>query len=221
MIEQTKFVEIPSGTVTLRDHRFLTIRNIEVASILMGAYPVTERLLRSLGSSTLPATNLPATNVSWLEAVSFCNELSARENLPNCYEIPEDSEDGLRVTCKWELSGYRLPTEAEWQHACQAGSKAYQYDIIDHIAWYAGNSDNSVKEVGLKAPNAWGLCDMLGNVWEWCWDIYNLENYGPYRVYRGGSYAETARSCGATSTRRTHPTYKSEEIGFRLVRSIL
>ena len=71
-----------------------------------------------------------------------------------------------------------------------------------------------------KEPNAWGLYDMLGNVWEWCYDLYDENVYGSYRIFRGGSWAEGARGCGATYRRRSHPTFHIDDLGFRLARSI-
>jgi formylglycine-generating enzyme required for sulfatase activity len=124
------------------------------------------------------------------------------------------------VNCNLGADGYRLPTEAEWQYACKAGTTGYRYGELDEIAWYEENSEGGVHEVGKKGPNAWGLHDMLGNVWEWCWDLYDEEVYGSYRVFRGGSWAEEDRGCGATCRRRSHPTFGIDDLGFRLARSL-
>ena len=104
-------------------------------------------------------------------------------------------------TIEWDTSadGYRLPTEAEWEHACRAGSTGPRYGQLDEIAWYRGNSDEQIHEVGGKRPNAWGLYDMLGNVWDWCWDIYDAEVYGTYRVLRGGGWFDEHWSCRASA----------------------
>lgn len=74
--------------------------------------------------------------------------------------------------------------------------------------------------MGQKHPNQWGLYDMLGNAWEWCWDLYDEKTYGEYRIFRGGSWAEEARGCGATNRRRGHPTFKIDDLGFRLAKSL-
>lgn len=137
--------------------------------------------------------------------------------LKECYSVSDDSES---VVWNGEADGYRLPTEAEWQYACKAGTGGYRYGELDEIAWYHENSGGMVHQVGQKRPNAWGLYDMLGNVWEWCWDVYEENVYGSYRFFRGGSWAEEARGCGATCRRRSHPTFRIDDLGFRLARSL-
>lgn len=154
-------------------------------------------------------------NISWLDAVLFCNKLSETLNLMPYYQLENEE-----VKINEAANGYRLPTDAEWQYACKAGISKYQYDAIEKIAWYDENSDGQVHEVGRKSPNAWGLYDMLGNVWEWCWDLYDEEIYGTYRIFRGGSWAEQKRSSGASSRRRSHPSFRIDDLGFRLARSI-
>ena len=156
-------------------------------------------------------------NVSWRDAVHFCNLLSQKAGLKACYSISVGGEDVIYCL---ESDGYRLPSEAEWEYACRAGSSAANYGEIDEIAWYAANSENKTHEVGKKDPNAWGLYDMLGNVWEWCWDIYDEKAYGSYRIFRGGGWSDPARGCLASNRRRSHPTFQIDDLGFRLARSI-
>jgi formylglycine-generating enzyme required for sulfatase activity len=139
----------------------------------------------------------PVERVSWEDAVEFCKNLS---------DLPEEKKEG-RV--------YRLPTEAQWEYACRAGSMT-QYSFgessrsIGDYAWLQGNSNNRIHPVGQKKPNAWGLYDMHGNVWEWCSDWYDKYPKGPvsdpggpkegtFRVLRGGSY-----DCDPTSCRSAH-----------------
>lgn len=160
---------------------------------------------------------VPVTEVSWKDAIAFCNLFSRYTGLKECYTV---SEDGDTVVWNTEANGFRLPTEAEWQFACKAGTNGYRYGELKDIAWHRENSEGMVREAGRKEPNAWGLYDMLGNVWEWCWDIYDANVYGTYRVFRGGSWAEDARGCGATCRRRSHPTFRIDDLGFRLARSL-
>ncbi|MDF2644974.1 MAG: sulfatase-modifying factor enzyme 1 family protein [Paenibacillus sp.] len=96
----------------------------------------------------------PVVNISWNDAISFCNLLSQKVGLKECYSI---SNDGENIICDWESDGYRLPSEAEWQYACKAGTTGYRYGELDKIAWYNENSAGTIHEVGRKEPNAWVL----------------------------------------------------------------
>ena len=167
------------------------------------------------GRAVLSDEGLPVVNVSWYDAINFCNSLSKAVGLDPCYitDVPTG-----QIHCGWKKNGFRLPTEAEWQHACRAGSMKYQYGTLEDIAWFEENSNGSIQKVGEKAPNQWGLYDMLGNVWEWCWNLYDEKRYGPYRAFRGGSWAESARCCGATCRRRSHPSFKIDDLGFRIAK---
>jgi formylglycine-generating enzyme required for sulfatase activity len=137
--------------------------------------------------------------------------------LAPAYQLFADGEGA-----EWDVSadGYRLPTEAEWEYACRASTTGPRYGPLDEIAWYRGNSRERIHEVGGKRPNAWGLYDMLGNVWDWCWDIYDAEVYGGYRVLRGGGWFDEHWSCRASVRRRSHPTFQVDDVGFRVARSI-
>ena len=123
-----------------------------------------------------------AVNVTWYDTISFCNLLSRESGLKECYTFNKNGSD---IFCDWKANGYRLPKDAEWQYACKAQSIGYRYGEIIDIAWYCENSENRIHEVGEKEPNKWGLYDMLGNSWEWCWDLYDEKTYGAYRVFRG------------------------------------
>jgi formylglycine-generating enzyme required for sulfatase activity len=159
----------------------------------------------------------PVESVSWYDAIRFCNLLSKREGLKECYAISINGED---VIFNDESDGYRLPTEAEWEYSCRAGTTEVIYGEIDKIAWYKENSNGKIQEVGKKEPNAWGLYDMLGNVWEWCWGVYDEKIYGSYRIFRGGGWSDTARGCLASNHRRSHPTFYIDDLGLRLAKSL-
>jgi len=117
------------------------------------------------------------------------------------------------VVCDSAADGYRLSSEAKWEHAARAGSRAVRYGDLDEIAWYRGNSGDRVHDVATRAPNAWGLYDMIGNVWEWCWDLFDLGVYGPYGVFRGGGWQDQPRGCRAACPRKSHPTFRIDDLG--------
>ncbi|QKS46611.1 SUMF1/EgtB/PvdO family nonheme iron enzyme [Paenibacillus cellulosilyticus] len=179
-------------------------------------YPVTQHLYHSVmyDQEVEPIMNtLPITEVSWLDSIVFCNELSRLFGRTECYTITKESKNTIFNA---KTNGFRLLSDAEWQYACKAGTKGYRYDEIDKIAWYQENANGSVQQVGTRLPNPWGLYDMIGNVWEWCWDLYDIERYGDYRVFRGGSWAEVANNCGSTVRRKSMPDFKIDDLGFRV-----
>ncbi|MEU0303284.1 SUMF1/EgtB/PvdO family nonheme iron enzyme [Streptomyces sp. NPDC006175] len=215
-------VDLPAGEIRLRDEGTMTDWKAEVAAFRLAPVPVTrEQYAAVLGeapvSSAGPRT--PVTEVSWKGAVRFCNLLSRATGCDPCYSMG-DSPDADDVVCDWTADGYRLPSEAEWEYACRAGSSAARYGDLDEIAWYRGNSGGHVHDVATREPNAWGLHDMIGNVWEWCWDVYDPRVYGPYRVFRGGGFFDEPRGCRASCRRKSHPTLTIEDLGFRLARSL-
>ncbi|WP_299535959.1 formylglycine-generating enzyme family protein [uncultured Streptomyces sp.] len=215
----TETLAVPPGSVTLSDRRTNRRWTVEVGSCLLGVYPVTQGLYAQVTGGRPSAAHgdeLPVEGVSWQDAVAFCNALSVREGLRPVYTIG-DEDDVRRDT---GADGYRLPTEAEWEHACRAGTTGPHYGPLDEIAWYRGNSGERPHEVGGLAPNAWGFHDMLGNVWDWCWDVYDAEVYGAYRVLRGGGWFDEHWSCRASARRRSHPSYRVDDVGFRLARSV-
>ncbi|MBJ8022575.1 formylglycine-generating enzyme family protein [Bacillus cereus] len=213
-------VNIPAGEVVLRDDRIKKEWLVQIQPFLLAKYAVTMELYDAITNSTLnnfEKNHKPVVNISWNDAIAFCNVLSKIAGLKEYYSI---SDVGQIVKCNLDSNGYRLPSEAEWQYACKASTTGYIYGKLLDIAWYNENSNGQIHDVGQKEPNAWGLYDMLGNVWEWCYDLYDEKVYGSYRIFRGGSWAEAARGCGATCRRRSHPTFHIEDLGFRLARSI-
>jgi formylglycine-generating enzyme required for sulfatase activity len=161
--------------------------------------------------------DLPVENVSWDDAVEFCKKLS---------DLPEEKKAGRE---------YRLPTEAEWEYACRAGSKtSYSFDdeqgLLPEYGWFNRKSSQRTHTVGLLEPNAWGLYDMHGNVWEWCSDWYveypqgavsdpTGPKEGSFRVFRGGSWRDVAAICRSAFRCMLDPSYRGIGIGFRLALS--
>ena len=174
----------------------------------------------------------PAVFVSWYGAIAYCNWLSEQECLTPCY----GPKDRRGVPSDWiKRNGYRLPTEAEWEYACRAGSENRYYwgdEMNDEYCWYKDNSNDIYHIVGMKIANGFGLCDMSGNVWEWCNDLFSnyrnnpIENpVGPSegikRIIRGGSFCCEVNDCSSSSRSSSDPD-KDEvygDFGFRIVRN--
>jgi formylglycine-generating enzyme required for sulfatase activity len=212
-------ITLPLGQVTLSDRRTRRVWSVELVPYQLAAFPVTQAQYVGVTGQrpgVVEGGRVPANSVSWWDAVRFCNALSRREGLAPAYRLHADDE-GL----EWDTAadGYRLPTEAEWEYACRAGTAGPRYGPLEDIAWYRRNSDEQIHEVGGKQPNAWGFYDMLGNVWDWCWDIYDAEVYGTYRVLRGGGWFDEPWSCRASVRRRSHPALQIDDVGFRVARS--
>ena len=208
---------------------------MRVDSFLIAATTMTRSQTLPLGAAAGGSSgSLPATGISWRDAVFMCNRLSERDGSRPVYTVrpvhvpdsvgwvPHDrpAPDDLQVVWDRAADGYRLPTEAEWELACRAGAPGPRYGELDTIAWYRGNSDGRPRPVGTKRPNSWGLHDMLGGVWEWCWDLYDEKVYGAYRVFRGGGWSDEQWSCRAGVRRRSEPTLRIDDVGFRLARSL-
>lgn len=215
----SQMVRIPEGSIELRDDRIKQKWTVKLDSFMLSKFLVNQKdFYEILGKapSSFKGDELPVESITWKDAVLFCNALSFKENLKPCYLLGEGDE----VEYISLADGYRLPTEAEWEYACKAGSNAIRYGDLDSIAWYKKNSDSRTHAIGKKAPNAFGLYDMLGNVWEWCSDIYDETVYGSYRIFRGGGWCDEERSVMATTRRRSHPLkFKIDDLGFRVARN--
>jgi formylglycine-generating enzyme required for sulfatase activity len=212
-------IAVAPGEVTLNDRRTRRRWTVELAPYLLAAVPVTQRRYAEVTGQAPSAArggDLPVESVSWLAAVRYCNALSQREALTPVYALSADDH----VHWNAAADGYRLPTEAEWEHACRAGTTGARYGELEDLAWYRANARGTTHDVGAKQPNAWGFHDMLGNVWEWCWDLYDGDLYGSYRVLRGGGWADEHYSCRASVRRGSHPTFAIDDVGFRVARSV-
>jgi formylglycine-generating enzyme required for sulfatase activity len=150
----------------------------------------------------------PVEQATWAAAVKFCNARSTQEGLTPCYDVKT-------WACNFAANGYRLPTEAEWEYACRAGTATKFYfgdndDDLKFYGWCQGNSDSKTHVVAQKKPNPWGLYDIAGNLWEWCNDYYGAKYYqhspgdnprgpahGEKRVLRGGAWSSSSDDCAS------------------------
>jgi len=175
----------------------------------------------------------PVYNLSWYEAVEYCNKLSEQEGLPLCYTIT-----GTDVVCDFNKKGYRLPTEAEWEYAARSGGRNDRLfsgtddsDSLGNYAWYYENTGH-LHPGGGKLPNDLGIYDMSGNVWEWCWDWYGSSYYsaspssnptgpssGSGRAVRGGCTIDSQEQCRTVHRYSWDPDNDGEVFGFRICRN--
>jgi formylglycine-generating enzyme required for sulfatase activity len=183
----------------------------------------------------------PVEKIRWRDAKQYCNERSLLEGLKPCYNEKTTDWD-----CDWTASGYRLPTEAEWEYASLAGSTGpYEFgtpDKLRQFGWFGDNADQKTHTVGQKKANRWGLYDLYGNVSEWCEDVYSAAYYrtspatdptGPasaggdvLRVIRGGSWRSSPDQCRSAArqgekTGDTDACFSTDYCGFRCVRRVM
>jgi len=216
-------------------------RNVTLKSFYLCVYEVTQKEFQDLmgiNNSTFKGEKLPVDMVSWYEAVEYCNRLSRKERLKPAYTITKDE-----VIWDRSANGYRLPTEAEWEYACRAGTSTPFYtgsNITTSQANYDGNWPYAnfpageyrkrFIEVGSLPCNPWGLYDMQGNAWEWCWDWFasygeqDQENpagalSGTTRVQRGGSWGSTGMEMRSAFRRSYYPNERVISAGFRVARN--
>jgi len=223
-------VRIPGGTFTMGDENEVDAppHDVFVSPFLMDKCLVTQNeYQRVMGKN--PARwkggDNPVEQVRWSDAVRYCNALSKLEGLEPCYDLNA-------WECNFQANGYRLPTEAEWEYACRAQSKtAYSFGDTEaklkDYAWFEDNSASKPHPVGKKQPNAFGLYDMHGNVWEWCNDYYKVDYYqestkkdpkgpktGETKVVRGGAWKFSADACRSGYRYNEDPGYVDACFGY-------
>jgi len=239
-----KFVWCPPGSFTMGSARFDTNalsseRQVAVrltTGFWMGKYEATQgewrRVMQSKPWDREPgardAEHLPATFITWHDAEQFCKQLTA------------DEHRARRLPGEW---AYTLPTDAEWEYACRAGTTTpfwfgdspaklsdfawFDSQLHDRHALAKTGNVSSVHPVGIKSPNPWGLFDMYGNAWEWCRDIYvdaapggknpSVSAGGSGRVFRGGSWKMSGRFCRSAFRNGSNPDTATDDLGFRVV----
>lgn len=213
-------VLIPAGSFMMGDEGDGPAHKVTITKpFYLGKYEVTQEQWQAVmgrNPNRPEVLKAPVVTVSWEDCQTFLGKLNAKIG-----------EEG---------STFALPTEAQWEYACRAGSTT-QYcfgddeDRLQEYAWYRANSEHKPHPVGEKKPNAWGLYDMHGNVWEWCADWYDRGYYanspaddptgpvgGSSRVYRGGSWGSIADYCRSASRGRTVPAYHDDLVGLRVAR---
>jgi formylglycine-generating enzyme required for sulfatase activity len=204
-------------------------------TLLVSQTPVTRAAWAVVLGQEPPGTDtarLPVERISWYEGLSFCNALSLLLGLTPCYGIAEDN------VVEWDrrCDGFRLPTEAEWEFLCRAGSASVYHSgdregDLAAAGWYEANSSDGPMPVGQLQPNAWGLFDMHGNVWEWCWDWsgpYVVEDQvnpegpsiGQARVLRGGSWRRSMHHCRSATRYDSTPENRGRSLGLRVLRTL-
>ncbi len=200
----------PAGTSSIPVVALLNAGKV----LLFGKTEVTQsqyQVITKTTPSRFKGDDLPVEQVSWYDAVKFCNQLSLQDGLTPVYNDKNEAD--------LTANGWRLPTEAEWNFAASGGNSGNNYiysgsNTIDEVAWYEGNSDSKTHPVATKKANELGLFDLSGNVWEWCNDVVS----GSYRADRGGSWRDNAADVRISDRDSNRPVDRGNILGFRVVR---
>ena len=234
-----RMATIPGGTFRMGDanvsgtvRHIYRPRTVTISPFEMSVTEITERQFRMFRryKTNMYAANdsMPIILMNWTDVAEFCNDLSMRFGLSKCYEE-------YFWKCDFSKNGFRLPTEAEWEYACRAGTKTDYYTggteaDLSRAGWYRGNSLERLHPVGQKEPNAFGLYDMTGNLFEWCNDWFGIyagpdsvkdptgPKIGSNRVLRGGSWYNNSYSCRSSYRLFGDPDNRRSYVGFRIVR---
>ncbi len=238
-----EMIFVQGGTFEMGDHYNeggsdeLPVHSVTLDDFYIGKYEVTQTEYEAVvgnNPSYFSGDDLPVEQVTWCDAVTFCNLKSQQEGLTPCYNLNDWS-------CDFSANGYRLPTEAEWEYAARGGinwtddyrySGCHEYSDLPDYAWYYSNSGYHTHEVGTRLPNQLDIYDMSGNVWEWCNDWYHRNYYfsspsnnpqgpasGYFRINRCGSCLFPAGNCKVADRDYFFPDAGWDDLGFRFVRT--
>lgn len=222
---------LPGGEFTMGDEKGEVDEvphKVNLSPFYIDKYLVTQAEYEKVmgnNPSRWTGRNNPVEQIRWSDAVRYCNARSRLEGLQPCYDLDH-------WTCDFGMEGYRLPTEAEWEYACRAGTSTTYFfgdnsTKLSNFAWFKDNAGQRPRPVGRKLPNPFGLFDMLGNVWQWCNDFYQVDYYevspeqdprgpesGENKVVRGGSWAAEADHCRSSFRYYENPSYTDVCFGY-------
>ncbi len=240
------FIQLPGGSIDMGDPPVTVL-----APFIISVYETTQAdyyaVMGEIPSFFSGNPNRLVEQVSWFDAIEYCNRRSMLDGLTPCYfyDIGEEPSFGTNpdnwplgwnstylnhvyVFCDWSANGFRLPKAAEWRFAAIGAnlSQGYHYsgsDNANYVARYNQNSGGHTWDVGSLAPNELGTYDMSGNVWEWCWDVYDgaasdLDDAN-YRSVSGGSWSNNYSNCSSYQKQKRYASYTDSNIGFRVVRN--